>query len=75
MIRKASIFLVIVWLLWFGVVVPCRVLAVDLPFWRAGFIREEMVALLLLVAGTVSGLLAWGWSLKKTGICRGARNP
>jgi hypothetical protein len=63
--RKVGYLLVAVWLCWYGVVVPCRLLAVDVLFWRAAFMRDEIISLLLLVVGTVGGLLAWGWSLHK----------
>jgi hypothetical protein len=61
-----SFVLVAGWLGWYGVVVPSRVLAVDVRFWRAAFVRDEMISVLLLVVATIGGLLAWGWSLHKT---------
>jgi hypothetical protein len=75
MIRKASLILGVWLLVWFGVVEPCRLLAVDLLFWRAAFIREEMVSLVLLIAQTIGGLLAWIWTLRKARGCRNGGNP
>jgi hypothetical protein len=66
MIRDASFLLVAGWLVWCRVAVPSRLLAVDVLFWRAALVRDEMISLLLLNVATVGGLLAWGWSLHKT---------
>jgi hypothetical protein len=63
--RRMGLLLVAVWLGWYGVIVPCRLLAVDMLFWRAAFMRDEMISLSLLIVGTVGGLLTWGWSLHK----------
>ena len=54
----------------YEIVVPCQILAVDVLFWRAAFVRDEMVSLVLLVVATVGGLLTWGWSLHKARVQR-----
>ena len=55
----------------YEIVIPHRLLAVDVLFWRAAFVRDEMISLVLLVVATVGGLLAWGWWLHKTWVrCR-----
>ena len=54
----------------YEIVVPCQILAVDVLFWRAAFVRDEMVSLVLLVVATVGGFLAWEWSLHKTRVRR-----
>jgi hypothetical protein len=41
------------------IVIPHRLLAMDVRFWRAAFVRDEMVFLVLLVVATVGGFLAW----------------
>ena len=75
MIRKAFFSLGVGLLVWFGVVEPIRLLAIDLPFWRVGFIREEMVSLLLQIVETTAGLLAWGWTLYRRRMRRNGGNP
>ena len=63
--RNAAVGLAVVWLAWYGVAIPCRLVAEDARFWRAGFMRDEMTSLILLAVGTVCGFVGWGWWLLK----------
>jgi hypothetical protein len=59
---------------WYGVMVPCWLLAVDVLFWRAAFMPDEVISLPLLVIATGGGPLTWGWSLHNAWV-RGWKTP